>query len=529
MRMARVCLAAGAAAILFCACGETAAAQSSAAAGAGEKSGQQKSELQRSEEPGCAGKSAQECVAQALDAMGGRERLAAVTSVRLKSAGHVELMEQSYRQEPFITAYQHEKTTLDLANGRVLRVTTLTWPEADANQEDLETTLVVGAAGGVHRAKEGDGPCGLAEIADARQDLALGPMRLMLTAASASDLRYAAPEPLRGTKHAVVTFTWNTIPVRVLLNEVNHLPDAVETTQEFADFWFYWGDVRQRIYWDNWKLVKGIEYPTTQVVERNGAQWASNQDLNVELNVSVEDGTFAMNEAMAKRSAGSPGWKRSFHGDKSTALAPGVDLFLGAWNSTIVKQPDGIVILEAPISGVYTQGVIDEAKKRYPGMAIKAVLSTSDSWPHFGGVRAAVADGLPVYILDLNRPLLDRAMQAPHTIDPDALAKSGTKAKWEIVGKKTAVGSGENRVELYPLRGASTERQYMVYFPQQKLLYASDTLAVNEDGSLYDPQLMYEVAQAVKRENLNVETVFAMHQGPMKWADVMALVEKARN
>ena len=69
-----------------------------------------------------------------------------------------------------------------------------------------------------------------------------------------------------------------------------------------------------------------------------------------------------------------------------------------------MKQSDGIVILEAPISGLYTQGVIEEARKRYPGAPVKAVLSTSDSWPHTGGVRSAVAQGLPVYILDLNRP-----------------------------------------------------------------------------------------------------------------------------
>jgi hypothetical protein len=69
----------------------------------------------------------------------------------------------------------------------------------------------------------------------------------------------------------------------------------------------------------------------------------------------------------------------------------------------------------------------------------------------------------------------------------------------------------------------------MVYFPERKLLYASDTLALNDDGSLYDPELMYEVSQAVKRENLIVDTVFAMHQGPMAWEQVMALIEKSRH
>ena len=108
-------------------------------------------------------------------------------------------------------------------------------------------------------------------------------------------------------------------------------------------------------------------------------------------------------------------------------------------------------------------------------------------------MRLAVAQRLPVYILDLNQPLLDRMMSAPHTIEPDALQKStDSKARWKIVGGKVEFGSGANRMELYPLRGASTERQYMVYFPERKLLYASDTLALNDDGTLYDPELMYE-------------------------------------
>lgn len=69
----------------------------------------------------------------------------------------------------------------------------------------------------------------------------------------------------------------------------------------------------------------------------------------------------------------------------------------------------------------------------------------------------------------------------------------------------------------------------MVYFPQHQLLYASDTLALNADGSLYDPELMREVMEAVKRENIPVTTVFAMHQEPLPWAQVSALVEKALN
>lgn len=480
--------------------------------------------------PGCESATARQCLDLALNAMGGRERLQQINNARLKTIAHTLLMEQSYRQEPFITSYETATTTLDFANQHLLKEATLTWPESDPNQSELKSTTVVGPEGGVTRSQDGDRPCSLVCVDEANEQLTLGPARLLLTASDAPDLQFSKPEILRSTPHTVLAFTWNKVPVHILLNEFNHLPDAVETTRQFHDFWYFWGDVRQRTYFDNWEIFQGISYPTNLVLERNGSVWRSTQALKIEFNVVVEPNTFHMDAAMAQRSLASKGWDRPFSADKDVALAPGIDLFPGAWNSTIVKLADGVAILEAPISGLYTQGVVEEAKKRYPGMPIEGVLSTSDSWPHTGGVRFAVASGLPVYILDLNRPLLERMVAAPHTIDPDALAQTGERKIpiWKIVAGKEELGAGPNRMELYPIRGASTERQYMVYFPDHRLLYASDTLVINDDGSLYDPELMFEVAQAVQRAKLKVDTVFAMHQTPVPWEKVVALIEKAR-
>jgi hypothetical protein len=208
-------------------------------------------------------------------------------------------------------------------------------------------------------------------------------------------------------------------------------------------------------------------------------------------------------------------------------LAPGIELYQGAWNTTLVRQDDGVLILEAPISSRYVRGVLAKAHSEYPGVPIKGVLSTSDSWPHIAGVRQAVAAGVPVYVLDLNKPLLDRLVDAPHRLQPDDLQSHPKAARWTVVGDRLELGKGANRVVLYPLRGASTERQYMVYFPQQKLLYASDTLAFTGDHALYNPELMSEVMQAVAREHLKVDTVYAMHQGPTPWTEVRQLVEQA--
>src|SRR5882724_3862580 len=270
--------------------------------------------------PGCAQQSPQQCVTAALDAMGGRERLQQVAGVRLQTVGHTLLMEQSYRQAPFITSYERGRTTLDLANQRLLKEANLTWPESDPNQSDSDTTLLVGPGGGVYHTKFGDSPCSLSDLDASREALALGPARILLTAAAAADLHFEAPEILRSTSHAVLAFNWRHIPVRVVLNPFNHLPDAVETIQVFHDFWYFWGDVRQRIYYDNWRLVEGITFPTNSVEERNGVVWSSTQALDVEFDVQIDEKIFDMNAGAVKQSAASPGWNRPFSIRKAPPL-----------------------------------------------------------------------------------------------------------------------------------------------------------------------------------------------------------------
>jgi hypothetical protein len=470
-----------------------------------------------------------DCAALSLAAMGGRDRLEAVKVLELEGIQHTLLVEQSYRQDPFITAYARTQEKIDFGAQRMLVQTHLTWPESDPGQSESDTTLVVGPEGGVYRTDKSDNPASRADIEAARNVLDLGPMRLLLTALGAADLHFESAQRVRSTWHPVLAFTWQGRPVQVMINPFNHLPDAVETVAVFYDHWYQWGDVRQRIYWDNWQTVHGLRYPTNEVEERNGILWESRQVLKVDLNPAIDAAVFKFDAQAAPKGLQSKGWERPFNAEKGITLAPGITLFPGSWNATVVQQEDGIVLLESPLSGTYMAGVIEKAKEQSPGQPLKAVLSTSDSWPHVGGVRQVVALGLPVYILDLNKPLLERLIASPRHLHPDLLAQAPRQPQWHLVSQKVRVGSGPNRMELYPLRGAATERQYMVYFPEHKLLYASDTLALNADGSLYAPELMREVMDAVKRENLAVTTVFAMHQGPVPWAQVTALVERALN
>jgi hypothetical protein len=468
--------------------------------------------------PGCSGLTPTACLEQSLTAMGGRAKLEAIRSLQLDAISHTALMEQSYRQAPFITSYERDRVTLDFAGSRVRTAAHGIWPESDLNEAESDNVLIATPQGGVYHGKEGDSPCSRADLESTRAQLALSPTRALLTALAAGDLRYGPSEVLRDTEHTVLTFTWDGAPVSLALNRFNHLPDAIETRARFQDFWYYWGEVTQRTYWDNWRYVQGVSYPSNQVIERNGALWSSAQALDVRFNVQVAEADFAMDAKAAALSAAARGWERPFSAAKRTELAPGIDLYRGSWNTTLVHQASGVVILETPISETFTRGIFEEAARRYPGEKVTAVLMTSDSWPHMGGLRYDVRSGAPLYVLDLNVPLLRRLLSAPPALD-------GRAVDLRILDGKESLGTGDNRMELYPLRGASTERQYMVYFPGRHLLYASDTLVMNANHTLYDPQLMHEVRQAVEREHLSVETVYAMHEGPTPWKDVVALLD----
>ncbi|MGN2243867.1 hypothetical protein ACFWZU_10200 [Frateuria sp. GZRR33] len=481
--------------------------------------------------PGCTSLPAQACLAQAIEAMGGRARLQSVREVELQGMGHTLLMEQSYRQAPFLASYQRFHEWLDFDDGRVRSEQTITWPQAGGTSPtEVASTQVMTPSGGDYRAGGRSLPLPASARAASEERLQLDPLRLLLTAAAAQDLQAAPPVSLHGTPHDVLTFVYHGRPLALLLDPVSHLPDAVERTRTFDDFWYAWGDVRERIYFDNWILVDGISYPTTRIEERNGAVWRSTQALSVHFNGTEDPARFTTEHALAADAAAAPSrWERPFDPQGHVEVAPGVDFYPGAWNTAVIRQDDGVVVLETPISPVYTRGLLAQAHARYPGLPIKAVLTSSDAWPHAAGVREAVAGGLPVYALDLNLPLLRRLLDAPHALHPDSLQDHPRTPVWRVVSGRTVIGRGDNRIELYPLRGADTGRQYMVYFPARQLLYASDTLVLDpKSGELYQPELMHEVMQAVAREHLAVRTVFAMHQGPTPWSQVVQKVEAAR-
>jgi len=163
---------------------------------------------------------------------------------------------------------------------------------------------------------------------------------------------------------------------------------------------------------------------------------------------------------------------------------------------------------------------MEDERQRFNGAPIKAVVTTSDAWPHIGGMREYVARSIPIYALDLNVPILSRLFAATYTTSPDALARTPRPAKLTPVSKRTLVGSGPNRFELIPYRTPSGERQMMAYFPEHRLLYTSDLFTIR-GPMIFLPQQVGEAVQAVAREHLVVDRAFGMHYDDIPWQTVV--------
>jgi hypothetical protein len=472
-------------------------------------------------------------VARAERALGGEEKLRSLEAVEISGISVWHQREQSERPEgPWFATFTDFTDVRNLRADVVKRTARnrgFTTPDWVDNKDWTDpATMIVASDVGFRRANETfvgvDKPFDLGIL-----PLGLGPERILLAAGNASDLHAEPDAVLDSYTHHVVTFTSSTgARVRVFLNVPSFLPKTIEITRArpYDVFWAPWGDVTQRITFGLWTLEpEGVLYPRLWDFSTGGQSDGTLEITRVRINPSIEHSEYtipddARQRVIADRRAvadlpfGTP--QRPAH-----EIVPGVVQVPASWNVVEIKQDDGVVILEGPLSSNYSAMTIEDGRRRFEGAPIKAVISTSDSWPHIGGMREYVAQRIPIYVLDLNVPILQRLFAAKYQSSPDALMNHPRPPVWRVVSAKTAVGAGSNQLVIYPLRTASGERQMMVYWPAQRLLYTSDLFTI-QGKFVFLPQQVAEAVEAVGRENLQVTTAFGMHYDTVAWTDVVA-------
>jgi hypothetical protein len=359
------------------------------------------------------------------------------------------------------------------------------------------------------------------------------PDRALLLAVASPALKYEKPVQHYGLAYDVVSFPWRNGRMRLELSRETHLPSAIEIVRPYPDNfrWAPFGDVIMRTDYVDWNVTpSGAYWPMQYKTSLNGEPLRDVTLASVAFDASPAPAdSFAVSDSARVQFAAASklNFSRFRFGMRGqpAELKPGIVRVFDQWTQTLVKQPDGIVIFEAHISAQYLHEVIDEAHRRWPSAPIKAIVMSSDPWAHIGGLREAIALGIPIYVNARSVPFLTSVARAPHTMTPDSLARAPRAPKFVPVAGKTVIGSAENRIELYPVGGAYAERMLMAYFPDHKLLYGADLVFPNRgpDGKIakgFFETSAVDLRRAVAREHLAVDSVFCVQPYPvMDWRE----------
>jgi glyoxylase-like metal-dependent hydrolase (beta-lactamase superfamily II) len=188
----------------------------------------------------------------------------------------------------------------------------------------------------------------------------------------------------------------------------------------------------------------------------------------------------------------------------------------------VVDQGTRLVVVEAPQSSARMQAVLDTLRARFPGKPVGLVVNTHHHWDHSGGLRAALAAGVPVATQARNVAFVRGIAAARKTVKPDELARRLGPARVRppaitAVEDSMVLGAGDQRVVIYRLPTAHVEGMLAAYVPATRLLFVVDVLS---PGPTLAPVGSAELVALARARGIVVDRVAGGHGGVANWADV---------
>ena len=312
-------------------------------------------------------------------------------------------------------------------------------------------------------------------------------------------------QTIGGKKYNVVSFT---APSKARVNGYIDDQNMIAKVETWVDTPLT-GDTLLETTYLNYKDFNGVKFPT-KIVQKQG-DWAI-----LDLNVAGAKPNVAAN-IQAPQGRGRGGEGGGAGGPQATSslkLGDGVYAIAPAYASLAVEFKDFIVLFEAPQSEERTMAIINEAKKVIPNKPIKYVVNSHWHIDHSGGLRAAVAEGATIITHEMYKPWLEKALNTPHTLNPDKEQQVKNKVKIETMTEKKIITDGNQTIELYHQQGnLHTAGMIFGYVPKAKVLVEADGFnppaQAGAQGAIsrHAPNLM----DNIQRLKLNDETVVAIH------------------
>jgi hypothetical protein len=437
-----------------------------------------------------------------------------VRTLKLEGYGNSVLLEQSERAEgPYIPIQFQRVLTIDVKNENLRsddKARNTFWTSGFRTLVNGNATAYITGGGRVI-------PSSNEEL---QSILLTSPQFLLKKASESADMTLGTDTMMQKQLNYSLKFIHNKFPITIYINKETMMLTAVEVIKPYyGDFGWIWGDAKQLTIYSFWNFLgKKIHYPLQTDFYLNGhhkqsflvTKWGVNTYNYLDSLVIPDSSRIPYDVQQINKMNG---YNNNISKQKKEIFK---DLWIitGPCNSTIVKQDDGIVVVESPQSSTYGEALLKEVKQLFPNTPIKALVATSDAWLHLGGIRAFAANKIPIYYVQENNDIVKNILAATYITYPDALQMSGVK-KFNLKGVRqiTTIGKGNNQLELIPFNTETGDRMMMVYFPNQKLLYCSDLYQPKDkDGTYWQPHYVWEVLNAIEINKLPADIkLYAMH------------------
>lgn len=316
----------------------------------------------------------------------------------------------------------------------------------------------------------------------------------------------------RGKK--VVSFTaFNKYTVTGTLNQQN-LVERVETRLDVP----FTGDTLFEGVYSDYKDFGGVKFPSRLVTRQGGFAI-----LDITVASVTPNSPAAMEIGKAPLPAPAPVTSLSIQPEK---IGEGIwFLNFGSPQSTLIEFRDYSVIIEGPGSDERTLATLAEAKRLLPNKPVKYVVNTHHHADHSGGIRAYAAEGVPIITHESHQRYYEQVVfRAPHTINPDHLARNPRAPVIETVKDKRVITDGTMTLELHLLKGnPHAEGLLVAYVPSEKMLIQADAFAPRPGAAPLPAPSPYTInlVDNVTRLKLDVQKVAHVHGGVDAYATVV--------
>ena len=196
-------------------------------------------------------------------------------------------------------------------------------------------------------------------------------------------------------------------------------------------------------------------------------------------------------------------------------------------HSALVEFDEFLALVEAPQHDARTLAVIEKARELQPDKPLRYVVNTHHHFDHSGGIRAAVSAGLTVIAHTRNAEFFEDIVRRPHTLQPDALARTPQELSMELVGNEPyELSDGRRTMQIARMRlGSHADAMLLAYLPRERILIEADAYTPNARVAPFAGDLL----EAINDFEWQVDRIVPLHGGVTEMARLQETVEAEAN